>query len=246
MTTQPLWRPNIPRDVHVLLRHGTVTSCEHIPWGSNYTFCVGLEVDGQSGLGVYKPRRGERPLWDFPDGTLYRREYSAFLVSQAIGWAFVPPTVIRDGPHGVGSVQLFVESEPPGSTKELERPDDMDLARMAAFDIFTNNADRKAGHILRDGDGRLWGIDHGLCFNVPPKVRTVLLHYCGAPVPEPVLDELRAFRADETRVEGLTAALDPVLDAEEIDILFRRIDAMLDRGVYPTLGGYRSVPWPPF
>ncbi len=240
------WQLQIPEDVETLLRHSEITSCEHIPWGSNYTFCVGLELDGRSGLGIYKPRRGERPLWDFPDGTLYQREYAAFVVSQAVGWPFVPATIIRDGPHGVGTVQLYVESEPPGSIGELQRPDDLDLARIAAFDIFANNADRKAGHLLRDRDGRMWGIDHGLCFNVPPKVRTVLLHYCGEPIPDPVLEEMRAFRGDALRAEGLKATLASVLDEEEIEVFFRRIDGMLDRGIYPTLGGYRNVPWPPF
>jgi len=240
------WRPYVERDVHVLLRHGEITSCEHIPWGSNYTFCVGLSFEGLSGLGVYKPRRGERPLWDFPDGTLYRREYAAFLVSRAIGWPFVPPTVIRDGPHGVGTVQLFIESQPPGSIRELQRTDDLDLARVAAFDIIANNADRKAGHLLRDPGGRLWAIDHGLCFNVPPKVRTVLLHFCGEPVPAAVLGELREFREDSARVDGLTAALAPVIDPDETALLYRRIDAIVEAGCYPTLSGYRNVPWPPF
>jgi hypothetical protein len=240
------WRPQIADDVYTLLTQGEVTGLEHIPWGSNYTFCATLEVDGLAGLGIYKPRRGERPLWDFPDGTLYQREYAAFVVSQAVGWPFVPPTVIRDGPHGVGSMQLFVDSEPPGSIKELQRPDDLELARIAAFDIFANNADRKAGHLLRDREGRMWGIDHGLTFNLPLKVRTVLLHYCGEQIPQPVLQEMRAFREDAARVNALVAALAGVLEDEEIEIFLKRMDAMIGCGLYPTLGGYRNVPWPPF
>jgi uncharacterized repeat protein (TIGR03843 family) len=246
MAGTELWHPEFPEEIRELLTHGEITSCEHIPWGSNYTFCVALEIEGQSTLGVYKPRRGERPLWDFPDGTLYCREYAAFVVSQAVGWPFIPPTVIRDGPHGIGTVQLYVESEPPGSMRELQRPDDLDLARIAAFDIFTNNADRKAGHLLRDRSGAIWGIDHGLCFNVPPKVRTVLLHFCGEPLPQAVRDELSAFRSDAARVEGLTTILESVLDPEEVVLLFTRIDRMIESGEYPTLGGYRNVPWPPF
>jgi len=240
------WRPSVPRALHELLKHGAITKCEHIPWGSNYTFCVSLHFDGRDGLGVYKPRRGERPLWDFPDGTLYRREHAAFVASQALGWSFVPPTVIRDGPHGVGSVQLFVESEPPRSMRELQDVADLDLARVAAFDFVTNNADRKAGHLLRGPDGKLWGIDQGLCFNVVPKVRTVLLHYCGQAIPRPVLAEMRAFSADRCRLDGLTTILGSLITGEEIDAFLERVDWMLEQGVYPSLSPYRNVPWPPF
>ena len=240
------WRPTVPLEVHQLLRHGEITKLEHIPWGSNYTFCASLQFQGREGLGVYKPRRGERPLWDFPHGTLYRREYAAYLTSQALGWPAIPPTLIRQGPHGVGSMQLFVESEPPTSIRELQRVDDLDLARVAAFDFVTNNADRKAGHLLRDSHGKIWWIDHGLCFNVVPKVRTVLLHFCGEPVPPRILGELSSFRADQTCVDGLCGALRTVLEEDEIQVFFRRVDWILDCGKYPTLDPYRSVPWPPF
>jgi hypothetical protein len=240
------WRPDVPPDVHALLRHGEITGAELIPWGSNYTFCVSLEFQGRQARGVYKPRRGERPLWDFPSGTLYRREYAAFLASQAIGWPFIPTTLIRGGPYGVGSMQLFVDSEPIRTLRELQDNPDLDLARIAAFDFFTNNADRKAGHVLKDAEGRLWGIDQGLCFNVDPKVRTVLLHFCGQPIPQQVYDELAAFRADATRCDGLTAALESLLDCDEVSAFSRRLDWMLDQGTYPTLSGRRSVPWPPF
>lgn len=241
-----LWRPAVPREVHGLLKHGRITDCEHIPWGSNYIFSVSLEFDGRRGYAVYKPRRGERPLWDFPEGTLYRREYAAFIASQALGWPFVPPTVIRPGPHGLGSVQQFVEGEPPRSIRELEGWNDLDLARIAAFDFIANNADRKAGHVLRAADGKLWGIDQGLCFNVVPKVRTVLLHFCGEPIPAPIHQELEAFRADATRVEGLRRALEIVIGCEEVDAFIRRVEWLLELGSYPPLDPYRSVPWPPF
>jgi len=241
-----VWFPEMPHDVHLLLKHGDITQLETIAWGSNYTFCAGLECGSLKGLGIYKPRRGERPLWDFPDGTLFRREYAAYLASQAIGWDFIPPTVIRDGPHGVGSMQLYIESEPPRSMRELQDPSDLELARVAAFDFVTNNADRKAGHVLRDGAGKLWGIDHGLCFNVVPKVRTVLLHFCGEPVPPPVIAELTEFRADEFRLAGLCALLDSLLECEEIEVFLKRIDTLLSRRVFPGVDRYRGVPWPPF
>lgn len=239
------WRPRVPPEVHRLLRHGEITRCELVPWGSNYTYCVELRIDGQQGLGIYKPRRGERPLWDFPEGTLYCREYAAFLAAEALGWTFVPPTVIRSGPHGMGSMQLFVESEPPRSLSELQS-DDLELARIAAFDFVANNADRKAGHILRDAQGKLWGIDQGLCFNLPPKVRTVLLHLYGQPVPESVLAEMAAFWLNRAHVERVSAALRGVIDCDEVEAFFHRIEWLLERGVYPSLNPYRSVPWPPF
>jgi hypothetical protein len=240
------WRPVVPAEVDELLRLGDIVACELIPWGSNYTFCATISHANREGMGVYKPRKGERPLWDFPSGTLYRREYAAFLASQAIGWPFIPPTIIRDGPHGIGSLQLFVEAEPPRAIRDLQDPSNLSLARIAAFDFITNNADRKAGHILRDSAGNLWGIDQGLCFNVDPKVRTVLLHYCGLPVPAVVLAELEAFRTDAWRVQGLLCALRVGLEEEEVEIFMRRIDRMLERRVYPSVDRYRGVPWPPF
>jgi hypothetical protein len=240
------WRPDVPIEVHQLLRHGEITKAELIPWGSNYTFCVSLRFAGREGQGIYKPRRGERPLWDFPSGTLYRREFAAYLTSQAIGWPFIPTTLVRGGPHGVGSMQLFIESEPLTSIRELQRTPDLDLARIAAFDFITNNADRKAGHVLRDAGGKLWGIDQGLCFNVVPKVRTVLLHFCGQAIPAPVYAELAAFRKDAVRVEGLSRALSGFLDCDEVDTFLHRVDWILERGTYPTLDPYRSVPWPAF
>jgi uncharacterized repeat protein (TIGR03843 family) len=241
-----LWHPTMPPETHELLRDGEITGIELIPWGSNYTFCATIRAGERECLGVYKPRRGERPLWDFPSGTLYRREYAAYLVSQAIGWPFIPLTIIRDGPHGIGSMQHFVEAEPPRSIREIQDAADLSLARIAAFDFITNNADRKAGHILRDRDGKLWGIDQGLCFNVDPKVRTVLIHYCGQPVPAPVLRELETFRTDARRLDGLLHVLRHGLDADEVDVFVRRVDHILQRGTFPTISGRRGVPWPPF
>lgn len=233
-------------DIFQLLREGTVETCELIPWGSNYTFCARLSQDGRSTLAVYKPQRGERPLWDFPPGTLYLREYAAYLTSEALGWRFVPPTVVRDGPHGIGSVQLFVESEPMQSMAQIEACSDPDLARIAAFDLITNNADRKGAHILVDAAGRLWAIDHGLCFNVDHKLRTILQHFCGGPLPPEVLGELRAFQGSLERREDARRRLAAALGAEEVAAFDARVDWLAEHGVYPWLNGYRSVPWPPF
>ena len=138
--------------------------------------------DGVRGLAVYKPRRGEAPLYDFPDGTLYRREFAAYVVSEAIGWHLVPPTVIRDGPYGVGTAQLFIDAQPKRNYFTLREDRSDDLKPMAAFDVFANNADRKGAHCLLDPEDRIWGIDHGLTFNVDYKLRTVIWDFSGQPV----------------------------------------------------------------
>ena len=233
-------------NVEQLLRQGEVESLEQIPWGSNHTFRVELRLGDARTRAIYKPRQGERPLRDFPYGTLYLREHAAFVVSQALGWPFVPPTLVRDGPLGVGSMQLFVEGEPLLSMKAVQEAPADDLAKIAAFDIITNNADRKGGHVLRDSGGKLWAIDHGLCFNVDPKIRTVLQHYCGEPVPSVVLDQLIAFHDDGARVETLRCALDGVISPEEFEVLMRRLDGLVAEGRYPRLDYYQSVPWPPW
>ena len=174
-----------------LLATGQVVGSRPIPWGSNYSFVVSLGRSGDGEvLAVYKPRRGEVPLWDFPDGTLYRREYAAYRVSRALGMGFIPPTVIREGPQGVGTFQLYVE--PDESTEYYRfRSDHTDeLRSIAIFDILTNNADRKAGHCFKGRDGRIWGIDHGLCFNVVPKLRTVIWEFCGQGLPSALHGQL--------------------------------------------------------
>jgi uncharacterized repeat protein (TIGR03843 family) len=229
-----------------VLQRGTVEACQHLPWGSNYTFLATLCLDGSQVQAIYKPRQGEQPLWDFPEGTLYLREHAAYVTSQALGWPFIPPTAVREGPYGIGSVQLFLNAGPLSSIRELQALEDLDLARIAAFDQLTNNADRKGGHVLRDQVGKLWGIDHGLCFGTLARVRTVLQHFCGQPVPVAVLDELRVLRADQTRLGRLETALQGVIAPDEFAAFVERLDALVSAGAYPRLDHYRSVPWPPF
>ena len=235
-----------PSNVQKLLLEGAIHACEQIPWGSNYTFCATLKLAELQALAVYKPQRGERPLWDFPQGTLYLREYAAYVASQLLGWSFIPMTVVREGPHGVGSMQIYVEAEPLGSIRELDECVDLDLARIAAFDLITNNADRKGGHVLRDANEKLWGIDHGLCFNVDPKVRTVLQRFCGEPLPVAVLGELEAFAREPARNQRARDLLGELLAPEEVEAFERRLERLVAEGAYPRLDHYRSVPWPPF
>lgn len=230
-------------DVTHLLTSGEMSACELIPWGSNYTFAVRLECDGVSTLGVYKPLRGEAPLWDFPRGTLYRREYAAYVTAQLIGWDFIPPTVIRDGLHGIGSVQLFVEHEPVDYSK-LRAKHAAELQRMCLFDMVANNADRKAGHCLKGRNGQVWGIDHGLTFNVQPKLRTVIWDYGDQAVPDELVEDLLDFRTDTARVKELYRQLDDCLDKEELALFLKRIDYVVEHPVYPAPYSRRSVPWP--
>lgn len=236
---------------------------------SNTTLRCWVTLDGVSLRCVYKPVTGERPLWDFPDGTLAGREISAYLVSAATGWELVPPTVYRDGPLGPGACQLWIEeaAEPPvgfvpadelpagwhriadaedttGQPYVLAHADDPRLARMAVFDAVVNNADRKGGHVLAAETGALYGVDHGLCFHVEPKLRTVLWGWAGTPLPEPTAPVL-ARLAEE--LDGpLGASLAAHLTRAEVAALADRVAGLRDGGRFATPNPrWPAVPWPP-
>lgn len=230
-------------DALKLLRESEITAAQLVPWGSNYTFGVALTApSGREHLGIYKPKAGEAPLWDFPSGTLYKREHAAWLLSQRLGWGVVPPTVVRDGPHGVGSVQLYIEpeTETPVDPSEFWFRCVPEIERIVLFDHITNNADRKIGHCLVDRHGTLWGIDHGLTFNHEDKLRTVLWQYIGMPVADALQDDLaRLIENDaETRDE-----LRPWLARKELDALFRRVQTFIETPIYPGMASHRSVPY---
>ncbi|HEX2986885.1 MAG TPA: SCO1664 family protein [Chloroflexota bacterium] len=226
--------------------HGEILAHEVVPDGSNYTFFVLISADGHGRfLAVYKPQRGERPLWDFPRGTLHQREHAAYVVSRHLGWPNIPVTVIRDGPFGIGSVQLYVPIQDGADYFSFRHKRRRDLMQIALFDLLVNNADRKGGHCLLGEDGRLWAIDHGLTFHVEPKLRTILWDYCGQPVPQRLLEQMQALREDEGRSQKLREALEPDLEPAEIKAFFRRIDRILKVRHYPQLDPNRNVPWPP-
>lgn len=235
--------PPLPEDeVLALLRTAEITAARLIPWGSNYTFGVALSPgDGPETLAIYKPRAGETPLYDFPDGTLFHRETAAYLLSHHLGWHLVPPTVVREGPNGIGSLQLYVQPDgDTGDPSEFWGQCLPEIERMVMFDHLANNADRKIGHCLRDPGGRVWGIDHGLTFNTYPKLRTVLWQFVGDPVSPGVLADLRSLR---DRAPEVGAALAPHLAAAEIDAVFTRVEGFLIDGTYPRLSTRRNVPW---
>jgi hypothetical protein len=232
-------------EIHDLLVRADVRALESIPWSSNYTFAAQLSTEGYPPfLAVYKPRRGEIPLWDFPDGTLYKRERAAYLTAVAFGWDIIPPTVIRDGPHGVGSFQLLVDVEPRSDYFKYKDNHTSEVQCIGMFDVIANNADRKAGHVLRDRHGKLWGIDHGLTFNTQPKLRTVIWDWEGEPIPGPLKHQLEAFQRDPKRVADLRKQLLELLAAPEVDLVFKRLDVVVSRGCWPPMTSRRSVPWP--
>lgn len=221
--------------------------CRPIWYSSNYVFLAQLHTpDGEAILAVYKPERGEAPLWDFPDGKLYRRELAAYRLARALHWNFVPPTVVRDGPEGIGAVQLFVPHDPHAHYfEQRERPELVpQLQRIALFDAVANNADRKAGHCLLDPTGKVWAIDHGLCFHHQYKLRTVIWDWADEPIPPVMLRELRRFaselQAESPRLHPFLELLRPI----ELRALWERLERLLDRGRFPLPGPHRSYPWP--
>ncbi|WP_243639461.1 SCO1664 family protein [Streptacidiphilus pinicola] len=256
-----------------LLRDGELTVHGRITDASNAAFYCTVKGgdDGDSAICVYKPVRGERPLWDFPDGTLAGRETAAYLVSAATGWGLVPPTALREGPFGEGMCQIWIEPDPqapellslqpgeepqpgwhaiglaevePGRTALFVHADDERLRRLAVLDAVLNNGDRKGGHLLTAADGRLYGIDHGVTFAVPGKLRTLLWGWAGEPLTADATEALGRLRAE---LEGaLGAALAPLLTPDEIAATAVRVDTLLKDGHHPYPSrDWPSVPWPP-
>jgi uncharacterized repeat protein (TIGR03843 family) len=258
-------------DALTLLSVGEMSIDGRLMAASNTTLLCTVSLDGVDAACVYKPVRGERPLWDFPDGTLAGREVSAYLVSQASGWNLVPPTVLRDGPLGTGMAQLWIESGGVDSLVEVVRPadvkdgwrrvldgvdgagnevtvvhaDDPRLRRLAVLDVVLNNADRKGGHLLLDESGALFGVDHGICFHTEDKLRTLLWGWAGEPLGEEACEVLTAL---ETGLDGdLGESLHEHLTGREVNAARRRVRKLLRRGRYPEPGhGWPRVPWPPF
>ncbi len=230
-----------------LLQKGQMGDLQLVPWASNYTFAVPLTAgDGLSLLAIYKPGEGEAPLWDFPAGTLYKRELAAFLVSETLGWHLVPPTVIRTGPHGVGSLQLYIAPDSECDYAALQREHGDALRQIALFDALVNNADRKAGHCFRAQDARVWAIDHGLTFHTEPKLRTILWDFRGQPISGGLLSDLKTFRRRLDEESDLRRALLALLEESAMNALGERLDRLLASPVYPLPPTHHAIPWPPY
>ena len=261
-----------PDDPRHVLSHGDLTVLGRIRAASNATFLCEADLDGATVQCVYKPVAGERPLWDFPDGTLAGREVGAFLISQALGWDIVPHTVMRDGPAGPGMVQLWVEQpgaqgrelvdlcpaddvpagylavlrayDHSGGEVMLVHADDPRLRRMAVFDVIVNNADRKGGHILSGSDGRVYAVDHGISLHVYDKLRTVLWGWAGKPIDD---ESLIAVRALEDELHGrLGGRLLEHVTAAEVEALCDRVRGLIEDPVMPVPAGGSPLPWPAF
>ncbi|RBY81359.1 SCO1664 family protein [Blastococcus sp. TF02-09] len=212
---------------------------------SNVTLVGRIRSGDVGGECVYKPVAGERPLWDFPDGTLAGREISAFLVSETTGWRVVPPTVLRDGPFGPGMVQLWMDGDEDVDLAEFVRSDDPALRRMAVFDAVVNNADRKGGHIIPMPDGHVYGVDHGICFSVDPKLRTLLWRWAGRPIPLASLEVLERL-AEDLRGD-LGEQLHEHLTRREVRRTSQRVAELLRTKLHPEPSGdWPALPWPPF
>ncbi|MEY3691115.1 MAG: hypothetical protein RJB57_770 [Actinomycetota bacterium] len=223
-----------------LLTAGDMEVIGRMPNSSNATLLVNVTCGEESVRAVYKPGRGERPLWDFPPG-LYRREVAAYELSRALGWHQVPCTVLRDGPYDEGSVQLFVEFDPAEHYFSIHesRPDLHDeLRRMAVFDIIANNTDRKGGHVLLGTDGNVWGIDHGVCFSDDFKLRTVIWEFAGEDISDPMLEPVATLAAEPP------SAVTDLLSPSEEDAMMERIGWLLDNRVFPAPGSRYEYPWP--
>lgn len=219
-------------------------------WGSNHTILVTVTHDDNEFMAVYKPRRGERPLWDFPDGTLCQRETASYVVSEMLGWDVVPPTVLRDGPRGIGSVQVFINHDPQEHYFTMRQRDDFiviedQVQRMAVFDAVVNNVDRKGGHLLIDESDKIWGIDHGLTFHPANRLRTVIWDYAGKPIAEDYLAQVQALCGmldDQTNPQ--TQQLRDLLTEHEFRTMHNRVERLLERRTYPQPGPGPNRPWP--
>jgi hypothetical protein len=235
--------------IEELLRHGELDVIGRLVDASNATLFCEVSLGGLTARCVNKPVAGERPLWDFPDGTLAAREVATYLVSESSGWGLVPPTVLREGPFGPGMCQLWVEVDEEVDLSFLARSDHPDLARLVVLDAVVNNADRKGGHLLPREDGRVQGIDHGLTFSSDDKLRTLLWQWRGVPLPDEAFEVLQSLDDQlGDRLDGpLAAALRDLLAPAEVKRTRTRVRRLLRSGSYPVPSGdWPPVPWPPF
>ncbi|MFG2297477.1 SCO1664 family protein [Streptomyces sp. NPDC048603] len=267
-----------------LLTHGELTVRGRIREASNAVLLCTVTLDGDTAECVYKPVKGERPLWDFPDGTLAQREVAAYLVSEATGWGLVPVTVLRDGPYGEGMVQQWIDADADadagagdgaggdgallalvdgeeagegwrpvafaevggGRTALLVHADDERLRRLAVLDAVINNGDRKGGHLLPGGDGRLYGIDHGVSFHVEDKLRTLLWGWAGEPLTEEAVAVLGSLSGQLAEGGPLATRLAELITPAELAAVRDRVAVLLGTGTHPEPSGqWPSIPWPP-
>ncbi len=230
-----------------VLREGEITVQGQFLSGSNYTFMAEVVHAELELTAVYKPVRGEQPLWDFPSGTLSKREVAAYVLSEALGWDLVPPTVFRRKlPLGAGSLQVYVDHNADYHYFNFEEADRLRLKPVVVFDLLINNADRKGSHIIKDESGHLWLIDHGVCFHEEDKLRTVIWDFAGENVPVELLDDVRVLADHLDAREGLYEQLLDWLAPREVNAITARARRLLATCRFPHPGGaHRPYPWPP-
>jgi uncharacterized repeat protein (TIGR03843 family) len=229
------------------LSNGKVRLEGQFVYGSNFTFLIECGYQGDIIKAVYKPTRGERPLWDFPQQTLAKREVIAFLLSDFLAWDLVAPTVFREGdlPMGPGSVQYFVEHDPEVHYFTLDEKYREQLPAVILFDLLINNADRKAGHLIIDDEGKLWLIDHGLSFHVENKLRTVIWDFADQPIPQQLLGDVKKLTQKLTPIDPFYQSLTLYLSPEEVAALLERAYMLINHGKFPLPPeDRRAYPWP--
>ena len=233
-------------NITTILEQGVISVEGRFLWGSNYTLLAQVTL-GEDTIGaVYKPTQGERPLWDFPADTLAHREAAAYLVSEALKWSLVPPTIYRkEAPLGAGSLQYYIEHEPEYHFFNFSDEHRARLRPIAAFDLVVNNADRKGGHLLVDADDHIWAIDHGVCFHHQIKLRTVLWDFAGETVPAELCYDLELFKEALTKGSLLEEQLLQHLSSTEIKAMRRRTERLLTGTMFPhPPHNTRPYPWP--
>jgi uncharacterized repeat protein (TIGR03843 family) len=220
-----------------------------LPYSSNHSFLVVVSDDHRTLPAVYKPQRGENPLWDFEWGTLCKREAAAYLIGSALGWSLVPPTVLRDGTRGLGSVQFYIDhdSEAHYFTIQDDARFAQSLRQLALFDYIVNNADRKSGHCLVGSDERLWAIDHGICFHTEYKLRTVIWEFSGESIEPDLVEDMKALQRQLTTLGHVVAQqLCRFLSNDERNALLARLQQLIRKQCYPAPQPHRrNYPWPP-
>jgi hypothetical protein len=216
-----------------------------VPWGSNYTFLVRVCHDQQEVDAIYKPTSGERPLWDFANGTLCLRERAAYLVSEALSWGLVPPTILRKGPHGQGSLQQFMAHNAEEHYLTFQGQFIDQLQRISLFDFIINNADRKSGHVLLGEGDRLWAIDHGVSFHTDYKLRTVIWEFAGETIPSDLVSDIIAFQKWLEESDSASfRELSSLLTVQELKALSNRCARLINQNIFPQPGPGRHYPWP--
>lgn len=229
-----------------ILEQGDFLEIKEIYDGTNRVFDVLIGTPKNNIRAIYKPKSGEAPLYDFPSGTLYKREHASYLISEELSWSIVPTTTIRNGPYGIGSVQEYIDHDFNSTYITLKKKYEYRLKEFAVFDIVTNNADRKGTHFLLDQNDQIWGIDHGLTFSTDYKLRTVVWDFIGDSIPENIIRDLKRLETQISPENILFSKVNQLINRDEFLALKDRVSLLISLQVFPFPGSGRNVPWPPF